>query len=527
MSIILCSTVCLHAHYQLTISRTQKFRDLLQKHYSTYHEVQVNHTGTNPDTLFNQRTPIACSSCATAKAGCDKKVPCSRCSEKNIICTPRFARRSSKGIARSFTAPDYSTAREPPAQLPYQNSQPNGRSDISNDLQMDGGISMEESHSDSDLLFWGNSNGKYSNVSPSFHVSPTSFDILGNAFDGSSELLGNSVDCDPKTVEMYSMNTWNNYTMDVDLSGSKSLHYSAHDEMFWFPDTSDLAPLYGIPSPPCTNSASRSRISSNSPIWQSRNNACSEEAEIQIAGLDRSSSEVPELNLLISTEEAWPLARCNPGIFSGSCPRTAVAHLQTLQSYSRLENAWESMDEIISPDDQSSGRNSLSITTLQSTTRDKIIAFAQSFLLKALMIHQGGLSGQTSTCDAGAAVFFTLPPSNVMEKLLGSSVQSLTLYYPLIHGTTLDPNDLVLDSDASTLLFLLMMAHGASMVPKAEARYLAAGLTETCRISLFDVIEKNVKLSADPVVLKAAFLLILLAAWGGDCWRKYSLLNHL
>jgi len=65
-----------------------------------------------------------------------------------------------------------------------------------------------------------------------------------------------------------------------------------------------------------------------------------------------------------------------------------------------------------------------------------------------------------------------------------------------------------------------MIAHGASTVPKAEARYLAAGLTETCRISLFDLIEKNIEFSADPIVLKAAFLFILVAAWGGDSWRK-------
>ena len=61
-----------------------------------------------------------------------------------------------------------------------------------------------------------------------------------------------------------------------------------------------------------------------------------------------------------------------------------------------------------------------------------------------------------------------------------------------------------------------MIAHGAAALPTAEARCLTAGLTEACRISLFKVIEKNVDLSADPVVFKCALLFTILGAWGGD-----------
>jgi hypothetical protein len=47
------------------------------------------------------RTLIACQNCASAKTGCDKKVPCSRCLEKNLHCTERYARRSSKAAIRA------------------------------------------------------------------------------------------------------------------------------------------------------------------------------------------------------------------------------------------------------------------------------------------------------------------------------------------------------------------------------------------------------------------------------------------
>jgi hypothetical protein len=194
-----------------------------------------------------------------------------------------------------------------------------------------------------------------------------------------------------------------------------------------------------------------------------------------------------------------------------------MVHLQKLQTNLKMEDGWGAMGHLMLPNDLGSDENPFSIVPLQTTTRDKIIAFAQSFLLKALRTHQSELSGSAS--PGGVGSFFTLPPSNTLESLLRSSVHSLSPYYCLSHGTTLDPNELMLDNETSTLLFLLMIAQGANSVPRTEGRFLAGGLTETCRISLFDVIEKNVELSADPVVLKAAFLLTMLCSWGGDAWH--------
>jgi hypothetical protein len=194
-----------------------------------------------------------------------------------------------------------------------------------------------------------------------------------------------------------------------------------------------------------------------------------------------------------------------------------MAHLQKLQNNSKIEEGWNSLGQLMLPNDLSSDENAFSIVALQTTTRDKIIAFAQSFLLKALRTHQSELSVNSSPRAVGS--FFTLPPSTILESLLRSSLHSLTPYYSLSHGTTLDPNELMLDNETSTLLFLLMIAQGANSIPRTDGRFLAGGLTETCRISLFDVIEKNVELSADPIVVKAAFLLTMLCSWGGDAWH--------
>jgi len=380
---------------------------------------------------------------------------------------------------------------------------------------MDGEGSLHESQSHPDLMFWGSSHEHVGGHTQGIQFAGHTFDAMSKpmeAFGRVDDLLRGSGDFDPKCVDLESLNLWNNCPMDVDMNNG--MDFSNNSSMLWFPEAPD-AVSNPLPTPPGTSSTVHSRINSISPSWQGIIEPMLQEQTNSLPDLD--GGMIPELDIVVATEESWPLAKCNPRVFSGSCPRTAIIHLQTFQSCSRLEDAWNSMNDLITPNDLGNDNGlPLTVTPLITTTRDKIIAFAQSFLLKALMTHH---SGSNNYKVGGATTFFTLPPSNVLENLLRSSVRSLSPYYSLLHGTTLDPNELMLDNDTSTLLFLLMMAQGASTVPKAEARYLAAGLTETCRISLFDVIEKNVELSADPLVLKSALLFTLLGAWGGDAWR--------
>ncbi|KAK5987497.1 Transcription factor [Cladobotryum mycophilum] len=47
------------------------------------------------------RSLIACQNCASAKTGCDKRLPCSRCAEKNLRCIARYARRATKAAIRA------------------------------------------------------------------------------------------------------------------------------------------------------------------------------------------------------------------------------------------------------------------------------------------------------------------------------------------------------------------------------------------------------------------------------------------
>jgi hypothetical protein len=327
-------------------------------------------------------------------------------------------------------------------------------------------------------------------------------------------------DFDPQGVGLESINAWNG-SLDIDMCTSEGIDFSSHTSMLYFPSNlglgENLSDATGVPlpSPSGSTSLSHSRTNSSSNIWQTRIEPQLQEQVLHFSGPN--NGVITELAPVVAGDDGWPFLRCNPRLFAGSCPRTAMVHLQKLQNSQRLEESWSSLNHLMLSNDLNSDDNVLSIVPLLTTTRDKIIAFAQSFLLKALRTHQSGLSLNAS--PGGVGSFFTLPPSNDLENLLHSSVRSLSPYYSLIHGTTLDPNELMLDNDTSTLLFLLMIAQGASSIPRAEGRFLAAGLTETCRISLFDVIEKNVELSAEPVVLKSALLLTMLCSWGGDAWH--------
>jgi len=448
-------------------------------------------------------------------------VPCSRCADKNLPCAARFARRSCKVLYRSNTTNTVPQAPENNGVVEKGKSQ--GQESIPEirlDRSREG--SLQESHSHPDLIMWGSTQEQCVDSSQSIHFSTTPFEDVSKHQEGFSEvhpILNGAGEFDPKHIDMGTLSMWSNCPMDLDMCANNGIDFSNQMSIhgLWFESSESM--VNALPSPPSTGSATHSRINSISPMWAAKNESCLPEASCQY--IDSNNGMIPELDIVIAAEEAWPLAKCNPRIFSGSCPRTAIVHLEAFQNCSKLEGAWDSMNDMMAPTDENTrigGR--LEIVPIHTTTRDKVIAFAQSFLVKALTTH---LSGMSITPNGGMSKpnFFTLPPSNVLENLLRCSVQSLSPYYSLIHGTALDPNELMINDDTSTLLFLLMMAQGASTVPKAEARYLAAGLTETCRISLFDVIEKNVELSADPIVLKSAFLFTQLGAWGGDAWRMF------
>jgi hypothetical protein len=466
------------------------------------------------------RTPIACQNCANAKTGCDKRVPCSRCAEKNLPCAARFARRSSKAAMRAASAgAAFSNAMAAsPSQQQITVVTP-GFMDLDPSVPKPGSpVRSPHTHEPAgtmDPRLQGSPhqspNQKKSPLHA--HMSPADFPSPHTRVDGGLEdFMALGSDFVTPDAGYQDLLVWPDYQLDLDMY-SNPLHMPRTDmPMASFTDMSDLSSN----SEPMTATSSRGSIHTRGTSILSSGEFDNQVKPIDLTMVAPTDSSIPEFEVVLAAEASWPLARCNPPLYSGACPRTAIVHLECLEQKSKQEGTWNSLEQHLQTLPESS--DAPQVVPLTQRSRDKMLAITQSFLHKALDIHRGGIypKGYNSPGDFN---FIVLPPSRIVEYFLRSYVNSLSDYYPLVMGGLVDPNEMLHNNQASTLLVLLMIAQGAAAVPTAEARYLSAGLTETCRISLFDIIEKNVELSADPTALRCALLFTLLGAWGGDKWQ--------
>jgi hypothetical protein len=456
------------------------------------------------------RTPIACQNCANAKTGCDKRVPCSRCAEKGLPCAARYARRSMKAAARAAQA---SSAFEPQTfaghgyhPLTFSSSQDGI------DAAVSGQVSPTIRSPPKILNDYYMLEGHEDYTSHPGRIAAT-LQPVQTSIESLNDFVPISADFTFREPTYQDMLTWPEYPMDLDFnSGSNCVDLGGLDISI---------PVFHQASDASSNSDPHSALSR-----RSTHTRCTSIGDLDLpfkaleALCDAPEHQsLDEPKAFLATESAWPLARCTSVIFSGACPRTAILHLESLEKESRNESTWaplESYLDTVTPD----AAIWASIKPLTQRTRDTMLAITQAFFHKALEIHRGYLQNRSGSASAPLTVynFLVLPPSKLLEFFLYSFVLSSSDYFSLFPMAALDSNELALRAQPSHLLLLLMVAQGAMTLPLNEARILAAGLTETCRISLFDLIEKNVELSADPLVLTCALLFTRLGAWSGDKW---------
>lgn len=469
------------------------------------------------------RTPIACQTCATAKTGCDKRTPCHRCLEKGIECHARYARRSGKTAARQAQAraDHQDQLAKPPAQV----SQPVTPSVV--ETAPSGACKTEPSKSPA----------KTSIVSPDglpAQLASTHLNMTPGSFPSPHQHLG----------------TLDDFEASGDLAAyhdyAASAHWPSFEPMGYFPelqpygddmtmdhhdlmhglneDTSDHHGLMrGLNEDPSDLSGTPQLTpgSYSASEHTGATSICSpRETDTCTLAVEHN---IPEFDEVKAAEDGWNLARCNPPVRMADCPSTSLVHLESLESMCKNEASWANLESYIQRVDWNA-TDLASVAPLSSRTRETMLVITQTFLHKALDNHRdnrrgrgrgrGSYSSSSRDPSPGDFNFIVLPPSEILEYFLRSYVRSLSLYYPLIVAGRVDPNDMMQSTQTSTLLMLLMIAQGAAATPVTEARYLSAGLTETCRISLGHI--QNLELKKDPITLRCALLFIVLGVWSGD-----------
>ncbi|CAJ2502605.1 Uu.00g099990.m01.CDS01 [Anthostomella pinea] len=516
---------------QLSFAR----RDLLQRHHSTYHEARdpmEPRPGGVPTVAG--RTPIACQNCAQAKTGCDKGVPCARCKDKGLQCAARFARRSSKAAMRaaqahgtinnSVSLPKLASPPSTvnPAFMDIDQTAASSDQPIKAPISPEVGMTLDPSIPQHESRLKKNSPCS-SNISSEDYPSPHT--RIDNFVD---EFVQHGADFMPHDHNYQELFLWSDYPLDFDMYSGNMPLVPADLSITAFPELSDMSS--SNPEHVTSSSGSRSpskseQVNSSSGSIYTRSTSITSNVEFEPAvkpanmALNApSDTMIPEFEVVIAAEAAWPLARCNPPMYSGTCPRTAIVHLECLEQKSKHEGTWHTLEQYLEQVDWDAA-DLASVVTITTRTRDKMLAITQTFLHKALEIHGGGVHSRNKRyASPDLLTFLVLPPSNILEYFLRSYVRNLSFFYSLVSTGSVDPNEMLENNQAATLLVLLMVAQGASAIPTAEARALAAGLIETCRISLFDIIEKDVEMCADPTALRCALLFTLLGAWSGDKW---------
>lgn len=532
-------------HVRHADSDTCSSRDLLHRHQHMVHE--RGKAGDTPYPVTSKpagRTPIACSNCAKNKTKCDKKFPCTRCADRKLKCEMRPAQRPSKKVPRiQLIQAAHDDAYGGPENENAFDDDPGSQSnETSSEISTPAPRPMPIDTSGLEKTRRQSSSTAQVSASAfprrtSMHDIQTPCQSPDNAFPLASppatleSFLRESDSCEDGSSAMFDFDCGslqrpmcNSFIPlcqpDLLLNAAPYSATSVPESITgaFVPDF--VQSMHSISQLPMNDVSLQSLDYPLLPHQHdSTENILSEHRpESQSSWVSGIST---DLDAVIVAHDAWPAFRCTATIQSSECPKTASSNLEKLEETLMNHDAWADWH----PSWDEAGyalKDHLETVPFQQSPRDKLLAITQSFLHKALEIHadeQGVASGPRSARPHTSCII--LPPSRVLDYCLQAYANSFERFYPLIPRRTLDPN-LIMKSvhgRTSSLLLLLMIAQGASISPAIDGRWLVSGLTEACRISLFDIIEKNIKMSGDSTVLHSALLFTCQAGWSGDKWQ--------
>jgi hypothetical protein len=240
-------------------------------------------------------------------------------------------------------------------------------------------------------------------------------------------------------------------------------------------------------------------------------------------------------------QDSWAGFRCNQSRPDLPNFHTTSMHLKGLADMLHSQDVWDHWPTPVTDKLEPRSASHITCTPVSSPTRDKMSSMFQSMLQTTF--HSHGLSRSPSMPPDSSETswdnrlgaprtnsYVVLPPANILDSFLRSYTNRIEHLYPSVCGGEIQPNSMLSNSrnpEIPALLLLLMVAAGAIGSGRRDSFYLTNGLTEVCRVNLWQLSEHNAELRSDLAVLRCTLLLTVLAAWSGDkCQMDASMGNR-
>jgi hypothetical protein len=229
--------------------------------------------------------------------------------------------------------------------------------------------------------------------------------------------------------------------------------------------------------------------------------------------------------------EHWSICQCTPPPLTAA-PARAKTVVANLDENFRDPGVWSSSPEDWR-DKHFEPAELFANIHITETTREWVLVIAQRFMRVAMDSHgltldsplpssQDREKGQLSTGS------LRLPPTKSLHTYLELFLRNFEPFYPLLPARSLDPNKLANSNNSKglILLLLLMLAFGSMLDPACKARRFSTALTEICRLSMTDVLEKDSGAARSGLFLYCALIFTIKGAFSGDKWHMNIGITH-
>jgi hypothetical protein len=240
-------------------------------------------------------------------------------------------------------------------------------------------------------------------------------------------------------------------------------------------------------------------------------------------------------------QDSWAGFRCNQNRPDLPNLQTTSMHLKGLAEMLHSQDVWDRWPVPVVDKLKPISSSQITCRPVSSQARDKMSSMFQGMLQTTF--HAYGLSCSLSMPPdfsetswdyrLGASrinTYVVLPPTKILESFLRSYINRIEHLYPSVCGGEIQPNSMLANSrnpEIPALLLLLMIAAGATGSGRRDSFYFTNGLTEICRVNLWQLSEHNAELRSDLAVLRCTLLLTIPAAWSGDkCQMDASMGNR-